>query len=248
MFRQILRNIEFQERFLQARFIISDGVFVFVFENRRFPIKYRDVCDIVRYSLSDLSFLDTKNSSRIKISSSDRNLQIDIENYQFIIPFRLLEDASQYNSEITIYDKNSNPPEVKKSKFEETLQEKPSLIAVGLINGRKLKDLHYIKHAKHEYPTGGPTWWMALYSNKIDFYNRKSNGNFLIIIFDSLNANNFYAIPFAIVKKDLYIGYLDKRDRWVLSIRDGRLCIHGTDVKIPVEQYHNNFPSGFGIY
>ena len=107
----------------------------------------------------------------------------------------------------------------------------PLITSADIVNDKKLKDRHYIKHTKHEYPTGGPTWWMALNRKKIDYYDRKSNGNFFIIIFDSLNPRNYYAIPYAIVKKDLFTGYLDKRDRWVRSIRDGRLYIHGTDVQ-----------------
>ena len=94
-------------KIMQAQFVISDGIFVFIFENKRFPIKYKDVSDIIRYSLINLTFLDTKNSNRIKVSSKDNNLQIEIENYQFNISFGQIDDACNHNSEITIYDKNT---------------------------------------------------------------------------------------------------------------------------------------------
>ena len=106
------------------------------------------------------------------------------------------------------------------------------------LNLTSVRRKNYIKFAKSEYPTGGPTWWMAWFKNKIEEYDKKTNGTFSIIIIDSLDIANYYRIPYLLVKPHLKDKFLDNQNRWILSIRNSDLCIHGTDTKIPVSKYH----------
>jgi hypothetical protein len=208
---------------MQARFVISDEIFVFIFENKRFPIKYKDVRDIIRYSIFNLSFLDTKNSNRIKVSSVDNNLQIEIENYQFSISSAQIEAAYKHNSEITIYDKNSvNSPMPHELKATEISKEKGK-------NNLIQKNLHRLR-ARHYVLKGNKIgYWAHINANVLNKYISYYGENFNIILYnDSEIPLDFVSIPYSILKTKLksellYRGY----DSWKISIYNREIKIHG---------------------
>jgi hypothetical protein len=130
---------------MEARFNIIEGIFILIFKNKRYPILWKHVSDIIKKKKVNEFILDTKNFNQIIVSSDGNDLHIEIEKNQFVISSDQIENALKYNNEIIIFEKNSQT-QLKPEEYQnENKKDKSSLGRFALNNEyRKLRDRHRI--------------------------------------------------------------------------------------------------------
>jgi hypothetical protein len=102
-----------------------------------------------------------------------------------------------------------------------------------------LKNRHYLRKAK---PTND--YWVSFYAQIIEDYTSKFIDDFSLVIYGDENEEfDFYAIPFASMKSLLTDKNYDPHyRRWILTIHDNELRIHGGSERISATQFKGNEP------
>jgi hypothetical protein len=99
-----------------------------------------------------------------------------------------------------------------------------------------LKDHHYIVQARAE------DYWVGFYSSTLNKRIFKYGNGFNIIFFgDTTRPNDFYSIPYSIMKNIMTGPNLDSHDRWVFSVKYHVLRVHGGNAdKLHIGEFYGN--------
>lgn len=107
----------------------------------------------------------------------------------------------------------------------------------------ELKETNYVRIARPEN-----NYWVDFFKQKLySSYIEKFGDKFNIIIYNQTNiGNDFYVIPFSVLKTHLIDKYLShdtegtRSERWVLNIKDHRLKVTNCSDTIDVKEYFSN--------
>ncbi|MBN2043595.1 MAG: HNH endonuclease [Anaerolineales bacterium] len=104
-------------------------------------------------------------------------------------------------------------------------------------NREELEKFHYVRKA--DFSTD---YWFSFNLRKLNTYISDFGEAFCLILIGSNDEEDSYIMPYSEVKAIFSDENLvPKGNRWVGSIHNDILRIHGTGQGIPVSHYHNNF-------
>ncbi len=101
-----------------------------------------------------------------------------------------------------------------------------------------LKANNYVRKASHKND-----YWIDFTKQKLDVYIVDFK-NFNIVIYSELNSNNYYIIPYKILKNAFHEKFFSKdqtnRKRWVGTIKNHKFKISNYPNTIDVKKYYSN--------
>jgi 5-methylcytosine-specific restriction endonuclease McrA len=102
-------------------------------------------------------------------------------------------------------------------------------------NLETLSERHYVRKA------GTADYWFDFRHNKLEQYRQQFGDNFCLVLYGSETVDDSYILPYAQVKHLFLDDYIDKRKRWVGSIRGTLLDIRNSERTMSLTAYYNTF-------
>lgn len=101
-------------------------------------------------------------------------------------------------------------------------------------NRDDLEKYHYIRKADRS-----TEYWFSFAKRKLDAYKEQYNDQFCLILIGSEVEDDFYILPYSEVGKIFLDDYLVDRSRWIGTVRNEILSIHGSGKGLNVSDFYN---------
>jgi hypothetical protein len=108
-----------------------------------------------------------------------------------------------------------------------------------LYNLAQIRSKHYVVKTKFHINSTSKNYFINFYHNKLGSFKQQQGGQFYLIVAGAPDSpEDFYCIPYTILKGVLTEGNLQPKNRWLATIRNHVLIVEKSETRIDVSRFY----------